>query len=68
MIDNLLKKYPKSSVVQTALLKYYNNLGDAEKVAEIFKNIELNDAEYYLVPLVKFMDSDGLENMSISEL
>jgi hypothetical protein len=68
VIDNLLKKYPKSSVVQTALLTYYNNLGDAEKVAEIFKNIELNDAEYYLVPLVKFMDSDGLENMSISEL
>lgn len=68
IIDQMMKAYPKSSVVQSLLASYYNNLEDKEKVNEIYKNIEINDSEYFLVPLLKMMDTEKFQNMSIQEL
>lgn len=68
IIDDLLKSYPKSSVLKSLLSLYYSNLADNEKVNEVFKNIELNDPEYYIVPMIKMMDSEKFQNLSIQEL
>lgn len=68
LIDDLLEIYPKSSVIQNLLLLYYNNLGDSEKVAEVLKNIELNDSEYYFVPMLKMADTEKIETISFSEI
>lgn len=67
-IDEFLKVYPKSSLVQGLLTNYYNNIEDAEKVSEVFKNIELNDAEYFLVPIMKMGDWDKFENAPIKDI
>lgn len=68
LIDVFLKIYPKSSLVQGLLTKYYDNTADKEKIAEIFKNLELDDADYYLVPIIKMLDSEKFQNMSIKDL
>lgn len=68
LIDGFLKQYPKSSLVQGLLAKYYSNTEDREKVSEVFKNIELNDSEYFLVPILKMMDGDKFQDMSIKDL
>lgn len=68
IIDELLKTYPKASLVQGLLSSYYTNLDDKEKINEVFKNIELNDAEYFLVPVLKMTNSDGFQDMSIQDL
>lgn len=68
IIDDLLKTYPKASLIQGLLTAYYLNIEDKEKVNEVFKNIEINDSEYFLVPLLKMMDGEKFQNMSIQEL
>ena len=68
VIDDMLKSYPKSSVLQCLLSKYYDNTQDNEKVLEVLKNMELNDPEYFIVPTLKMVDSEKFEAMSISEL
>ncbi len=68
LIDGFLKQYPKSSLVQGLLAKYYTNTEETEKVTEIYKNIEFNDAEYFLVPILKMMDGNKLQEMSIKDL
>lgn len=68
LIDGFVKLYPKSSLVQGLLIKYYNNIEDSEKVAEIFKNIEIDDSEYFLIPYLKMMDTEMFEKASITEL
>lgn len=67
MIDELLKVYPKSSVIQSLLLTYYTNLSDPEKIKEIYKNIEIDDPGYYVVPMVKMSDG-SIDNMSTQDL
>ncbi|MBB4805560.1 hypothetical protein HNP38_000832 [Chryseobacterium defluvii] len=67
-IDVFVHKYPKSSLVQTLLSRYYTNVEDKEKVSEVLKNIEVNDPEYYVVPVMKMADDDLVKNMSIQEL
>lgn len=68
LIDGFEKKYPKSSLVQLLSLKYYANIEENEKVAEILKNIELDDSEYFLIPFLKMMDNDMYQNMAIKDL
>ncbi|GAA4166098.1 DUF3857 domain-containing protein [Chryseobacterium ginsenosidimutans] len=68
IIDDMLKNYPKASLVQGLLTAYYTNLDDKEKINEVFKNIEINDSEYFLVPLLKMMDGEKFQSMSIPEL
>ena len=68
LIEGFVKTYPKSSFVQGLLIRYYDNLDDSEKVAEIFKNIELDDAEYFLIPFLKMMDRDMYENTPIQDI
>ncbi|MFP7654963.1 hypothetical protein [Chryseobacterium proteolyticum] len=41
LIDELLKSYPKSSLIQSLFTIYYTNVEDDKKVNEVFKNIEL---------------------------
>ncbi len=67
-IDLFTQKYPKSSLVQMLLSRYYNNLEDHVKITEILKNIEVNDPEYYQVPVMKIADDNITKNMSIQEL
>jgi len=68
IIDDLYKSYPKASLVQGLLAAYYLNIEDKEKVNEVFKNIEINDSEYFFVPLLNMIDSEKFQNMSIQEL
>ncbi|WP_294210845.1 DUF3857 domain-containing protein [uncultured Chryseobacterium sp.] len=68
IIDQMLKSHPKSSMVQGLLSAYYTNIDDSEKINEVFKNIEINDSEYFYVPLLKMADSEKFQNMSIQEL
>ena len=68
IIDDMLKSHPKSSIVQSLLSTYYGNIEDEEKVNEVFKNIELNDPEYFIVPMIKMMDGEKFQNLSIQEL
>ncbi|SDR09099.1 protein of unknown function [Chryseobacterium soldanellicola] len=68
IIDDLVKSYPKSSMAQCLLVTYYSNINDTEKTNEIFKNIELNDPEYYIVPMIKMTDSEKFESMPIQDL
>ncbi|KIC61464.1 DUF3857 domain-containing protein [Chryseobacterium taiwanense] len=68
IIDGFVKKYPKSSLVQGLLTKYYDNTEDKEKIVEIFKNLELDDSDYYLISIIKMTDSDKFGNMPIKEL
>ncbi|MDQ1100238.1 DUF3857 domain-containing protein [Chryseobacterium sp. SORGH_AS_1048] len=68
IIDQMLKSYPKSSVVQGLLASYYTNIDDKEKINEVFKNVEINDSEYFVVPIMKIGDSEKFNHMSIQEL
>lgn len=68
IIDGFVKKYPKSSLVQGLLIKYYDNTEEKEKIVEIFKNLELDDSDYYLISIIKMMDGDKIDKMSINEL
>jgi lipopolysaccharide biosynthesis regulator YciM len=68
LLDGFLKLYPKSSLVQSLLTKYYSNIEDTEKVVEIFRNIEMADSEYFVVPIMKMMDGDKLKDLPIKEL
>lgn len=68
IIDGFVKKYPKSSLVQGLLTKYYDNTDDKEKIVEIFKNLELDDSDYYLISIIKMADGKKFENMPIKEL
>lgn len=68
IIDQMMKVYPKSSLLQGLLVSYYTNVEDKEKINEVFKNIEINDSEYFFVPLLKIMDGEKLQSMSIQEL
>lgn len=67
-IDVFTQKYPKSSLVQTLLSRYYTSIEDKEKVSEVLKNIEMNDPQYYIVPVLKMADDELIKNMSIQEL
>ncbi|WP_262147831.1 transglutaminase domain-containing protein [Chryseobacterium foetidum] len=68
LIEVFAKSYPKSSLVQGLMSKYYDNINDAEKVSEIFKNIELDDSEYFLIPFLKMMDRDIYESTPIEDI
>ena len=67
-IDVLTQKYPKSSLIQILLSRYYANTDDQGKITEILKNIEVNDPEYYQVPVMKIADDNVTKSMSIQEL
>ncbi|MGH1517308.1 DUF3857 domain-containing protein [Chryseobacterium sp. JK1] len=67
-LDAFAQKYPKSSLIQTLLGVYYSNIEDDEKLNEIYKNIEVNDSQYYQVPVMKIVDSEVTKNMNIQEL
>lgn len=68
IIEELDKKYPNSSLIKTRLISYYSYKGDAAKVAEVTKNIEVQDADYYYTILTKAQDSDWLKATNIVEL
>ncbi|WP_346985464.1 hypothetical protein [Chryseobacterium sp. POE27] len=68
IIDEFSRKYPKSSLIQGLFVKYYDNTEEGEKITEIFKNLELDDSGYYLVPIIKMLDGKKFENMPIKEL
>lgn len=67
-IDAFVLKYPKSSLIQNVLAHYYVNLEDKGKLMEVAKNLEVNDPEYYQVPVMKIIDDNVTKNMSIQEL
>lgn len=68
LIDEMIKAYPKSSLVQCLLSRYYDNTDNAEKITEVIKNMEVNDPEYFIVPTSKMLDGQKFESMPISEL
>lgn len=67
-IDAFIQKYPKSSLIQNVLSRYYANLDDKVKTTEILKNIEANDPEYYQVPVMKIADESSSSTMSLQDL
>lgn len=67
-IDAFVQKYPKSSLIQNVLSRYYANLDDKVKTTEVLKNIEVNDPEYYQVPVMKIADESTSSTMSIQDL
>ncbi|WP_448931767.1 transglutaminase domain-containing protein [Flavobacterium sp.] len=68
IIDALDKKYPNSSLIKTRLINYYNLESDEIKVQEIYKNLELQDPDYYYAILTKAQDGDWLKSVNIVEL
>lgn len=68
IIDELDKKYPNSSIVKTHLASYYTLKDDSAKVAEISKNIEVQDPSYYYTILNKAQDRDWIKSANIVEL
>lgn len=67
-LDELDKKYPKSSFISRYFVNSYRLDDNNQKVDEIIKNIENNDKDYFLITLQKAKDTDWLRNAQIKEL
>ncbi len=67
-IDNLLKLYPKSTLVRVMLMNYYEKLKENEKAVEVLKNIETDDPDYYLVDIGKFTQKDFFDNANVKDI
>ncbi len=68
VLENLVKKYPKSSLIQVMQMTNYSNKKEAQKVEEIAKNMEVNDENYYYTILKKVQDEEWLKSANIVEL
>lgn len=68
VIDDLYAKYPNSSLLSTYMIKYFNTIGEVEKVAEIEKNMLHNDEDYYYSIVMKLNDGNWLQSATIAEL
>lgn len=68
IIDPLMEKYPKSSIVRVLLMTALSLEGDSERRNEVQENLERDDEKYFLSMLFKFQDVQELFRMSITEM
>lgn len=68
LLDDLLKQYPQSSMLNILNVAYNNNVEETQKSQEILKNIEINDPDYYYNVITKVSDSEFLKSSSMEEL
>lgn len=68
IIEELIKQYPKSSLIQVMQITNYSSKGETQKVDEISKNLEVNDENYYYNILMKFQDQEWMKSANIVEL
>jgi thioredoxin-like negative regulator of GroEL len=68
IVEELIKKYPKSSLIQVMQITNYSNKKESQKVEEIAKNMEVNDENYYYNILNKIQDQDWMRTSNIVDL
>ena len=68
ILEELIHKYSKSSLVQVMLANYHYGKNDNQKAIEIEKNIELSDENYYYNIVNKVYDNDWFTNTNIIEI
>ncbi|WP_379963703.1 transglutaminase domain-containing protein [Epilithonimonas sp. UC225_85] len=68
LLDSLLATYPNSSLIKYIEIDYNEQTKQAEKNAEIIKNLEINDPGYYIVNIIKITDDNWIKSVEISEL
>ncbi|TXF79392.1 tetratricopeptide repeat protein [Chryseobacterium sp.] len=66
--EELLKKYPTSTMLRMLLGKYYLETRDTAKRAQNTKSIQTDDPDNYIIPILKFGEEDWIENASVSDL
>ena len=68
-IEGLEKLYPKSSLINRFLVKYYTLFDDEDqKIKEIKKSIETNDPDNYSSIIEKLLDEEWVKSASIKDL
>lgn len=68
ILEELSKKYPKSSLIQVMQMINYSSKNEVQKIEEISKNMEVNDEDYFYIVLNKFQDQEWLKSANILEL
>lgn len=68
IVEELIKEYPKSSLIQVLQMTNYANKKEEQKVEEIAKNMEVNDENYYYNILKKIQDQEWMRSTNIVEL
>mgnify|MGYP000101851250 FL=1 len=68
LLEELLKQYPQSSLLNVLNSNYYSSIKENQKSLEIRKNLEINDPDYYYNVIMKVSDSDFLKTGSMDEL
>ncbi len=68
ILDELLTRYPNSTLLNTRLAKYHQKVGNSDKQDEIYNNIKTHDASYFMVPLIKMRETTWLESATVSEI
>lgn len=68
ILEKLVAKYPKSSLIQVMQMTNYINKKEEQKSEEIASNMEVNDENYYFNILKKIQDGEWLQSANIVEL
>ncbi len=68
VIEELLARYPNSTVLNARLAKYHDKVGNKTKLSEIYNDIQTQDPTYFMVPLMKMRETNWLENATVTEI
>lgn len=68
LVEEMQKKYPKSTILNFLLYKYYKNVVDNQGIKNVYSRIQLYDPEYYMTPLLKLQEENWMENATAEDI
>lgn len=68
ILKGYLKKYPKSSLLRSELIRVAKKEGDRNAMEEIAQNRKNDDPEYYVVYIEEVLDTDKLFKFTVAKM